>query len=175
MNCKSKTYCEISFHHNELASIGFDKCELDQLHAVTKGIHIKLLVTWGGDNVPHLIFQNGYNALIDKSRAYDFYQSFASWCFHKTGIQGYRLIHKRSHIYLLFDPHYQFVDPFIMLPNYDFSGFNASAPMPENFKIKSSDPFHLKVKSNLRENNPALTRATSKSSKSNHIIFAFDK
>ena len=116
----------MSFHHKELISVGFDAADISLLHKTTNRIKVKVHVMWDSESNPHFTYQNGRDNLLDKQSGDRFYRYFVKWCYNKTRIRGHRLIHDGKYVNLLFDHSSTNINPFISIPEYDFSGFHAS-------------------------------------------------
>ena len=124
MRCSVRTHYELSFYHDELVSVGFDASDLVRLYRTTNDTQVKFQVYWDNDGEPHFHFQKGQNILRTNSSPGNFYHSFVTWCYHKTGIKGYRVIHLGNRVNLLFGHLQDNVNPLHMFPEYDFTGFS---------------------------------------------------
>ena len=158
VRCYIRSNHTLSFHHTELLSVGFNATDLHRLSITTQRTQVKFQVSWDKSNNPHFNYQKGFDALLDKYSGHKLYHSFVKWCFNKTGIKGYRVIHNGIFINLLFNHSDANVDPFLSVPEYDFTGFTASTKVHQDGKVLLN--LNLNT-NNFREtvpNNPAIVR-----------------
>ena len=123
MNCTLRTHYSLNFSHHELAEIGFDVGDLIRLFHHTSKKTRKFHVYWDNNNIPHFSSpEDGSNPIRETYRS--FYQNLLSWCYHKTHIKSYRVIHRSNNVHLLFGHYQNSVNPQIVFPDYDFGGFD---------------------------------------------------
>ena len=174
MHCSICSHYKVSFHHNELISVGFNPAEINLLYETTNRVKVKVHVMWDRESNPHFTYQSGRNALVDIQSGDRFYRSFVKWVYNKTRIRGHRLIHDGKHVNLLFDHSSANINPSISIPNYDFSGFYASGyPLHDENPRLSFNLIQSKSprKSPRKSENPALVRICGKSPIDNSPIF----
>lgn len=174
MHCSMCSHYKMSFHHKELISVGFDAADINLLHKTTNRIKVKVGVMWDSESNPHFTYQNGHDNLLDKQSGDKFYRHFVKWCYNKTRIRGHRLIHDGKYVNLLFDHSSTNINPFVSIPEYDFSGFHASVNPLRNqkyclgFNSTQTKPLRAFPK---KSETPALVRNRQKSTIGNALIF----
>jgi hypothetical protein len=123
MNVTFRTHYSLNFDHRELVEIGFDADVLCRLFSYTNRRTRKFLVFWDNDNIPHFVIPENGNCQ-DEELFRPFYVSLLTWCYHKTKILCYRVVHCRNTVHLLFGHLQDNVNPRVALPDHDFSGFD---------------------------------------------------
>ena len=123
MHCSLRTHYEMSFFHDELVNVGFNPTDLIRLHRITGDHQVKFRVYWDKNNEPHFHYEKGHQSLKNSKEYGTFYYDFVTWSFNKTKVKGYRVIHFRNRINLLFGHNQDNVNPVHMFPDYDFTGF----------------------------------------------------
>ena len=123
MNVTLRTHYSLNFDHRELVENGFDAGVLCRLHSRTNRRTRKFLVYWDNDHTPHFVTPDDGNCQYQEMFR-SFYASLLTWCYHKTNIYCYRVIHHSNTVHLLFGHLQDCVDPRVTLPNHDFTGFD---------------------------------------------------
>jgi len=159
MNVTLRSHYSLNFLHRELVDIGFNEDVLCQLYCHTSRRTRKFRVFWDSDNCIH--FGESEDCRSREEEMYrSFYASLLTWCYHKTRIQCYRVIHHFNAIHLLFNHLQNDVNPRVTLPNHDFTGFdpvflthkdgssNLEWKIHQNFKDKSqvTSEYHATVR-----------------------------
>jgi hypothetical protein len=150
MQCSVRTHYELTFYHDELVSVGFDASDLLRLYRITNATQVKFQVYWDKEGEPHFHFQTGQNILCPNTSPGNFYHCFVTWCYHKTGIRGYRVIHSDNRVNLLFGHLQDNVNPLHVFPEYDFTGFS---PKPNKYQ-DCSKPLNWKCDIKVRCERP---------------------
>lgn len=126
MNVTLRTHYSLNFHHRELVYIGFDEDILYRLYCCTSRRKRKFLVFWDNDNCVHF-GESEYWSSREEDMNRSFYASLLTWCYHKTRIKCYRVIHRSNTIHLLFNHQQDDVNLRDALPEHDLTGLCANS------------------------------------------------
>lgn len=154
-----RSHYTLVLSHQELVQIGFCSGDLRHMCSQTTYSTIKLRVTWDLENIPSCLKSEGGNN-CDTLILWEFYRKLVLWCYHKTGIQCYRVIHRRNSVHFLFDHNQDNVNPLDDLAHYDFTGFDTYLHTCKDGSTKWSWKVHLNIRNHdvISSMRPAIVR-----------------